>query len=84
MHVTAISTPLERVPLYMLPSEKHPIILLKSSQAATSSDRFSFGTPERNVMSTEPWKKLKWKLDCTYFPMSSSGKPHLDFRGQIK
>lgn len=44
--VTAISTPLERVPLYTVISEKEPIILLKSSQAASSSDRLSFGTPD--------------------------------------
>lgn len=44
--VTAISTPLDRVPLYTIPSENVPIILLKSSQASKSSDLLSFGTPE--------------------------------------
>lgn len=48
--VTAISTPLERVPLYTVMSEKEPIILLKSSQAASSSDRLSFGTPETTTV----------------------------------
>lgn len=46
VEVTAISTPLDRVPLYtMLPSSVL-IMLLKSSQAVSSSGRFSFGTPE--------------------------------------
>lgn len=48
--VTAISTPLERVPLYTVMSEKEPIILLKSSQAASSSDRLSFGTPDMTTV----------------------------------
>lgn len=42
---TAISTPLDNVPLYIVPDEVEPITLLKSSQAASSSDLFSFGTP---------------------------------------
>ncbi|XP_028108874.1 uncharacterized protein LOC114307678 [Camellia sinensis] len=40
--ITAISTPLERVLLYTVPSDIEPIILLKSSQAASSSDHWSF------------------------------------------
>lgn len=55
LDVTAISTPLERVPLYTIPSEKEPIILLKSSQAASSSGRWSFGTPEFKLSSISVW-----------------------------
>lgn len=51
--VTAISTPLDRVPLYTVPSDKEPIILLKSSQAVTSSDRWSFGTPRMQTLKHE-------------------------------
>lgn len=51
--VTAISTPLDRVPLYTVPSENEPIMLLKSSQAATISDRLSFGTPEMENLKHE-------------------------------
>lgn len=43
--VTAISTPLDSVPLYTVPIEEEPITLLKSSQAALSSALLSFGTP---------------------------------------
>ena len=43
---TAISTPLDKVPLYTVPMDEVPITLLKSSHAASSSDLFSFGTPE--------------------------------------
>ena len=42
---TAISTPLDRVPLYTVPMGEVPITLLKSSQAVSSSDLLSFGTP---------------------------------------
>lgn len=45
---TAISTPLDNVPLYTVPIGEEPITLLKSSQAASSSDLLSFGTPEMN------------------------------------
>lgn len=47
---TAISTPLDSVPLYTVPNDVEPITLLKSSQAASSSDLFSFGTPEFKLM----------------------------------
>ena len=47
---TAISTPLDSVPLYTLPIVEEPITLLKSSQAASSSDLFSFRTPEMQVI----------------------------------
>lgn len=43
--VTAISTPLDNVPLNIVQSGKVPIILLKSSQAVSSSARLSFGAP---------------------------------------
>lgn len=43
---TAISTPLDKVPLYNVPIGELPITLLKSSHAASRSDLFSFGTPE--------------------------------------
>lgn len=42
---TAISTPLESVPLYEMQPSPVSMILLKSSQAVSSSDRFSLGTP---------------------------------------
>lgn len=51
--VTAISTPLDRVPLYTVPVANEQIILLKSSQAASSSDLLSFGTPESHVLEAE-------------------------------
>lgn len=43
---TAISTPLDNVPLYSVPIDEESITLLKSSQAVSSSDLLSFGTPE--------------------------------------
>ena len=43
---TAISTPVDSVPLHNVPIGQDPMTLLKSSQAASISDRFSFGTPE--------------------------------------
>ena len=42
---TAISTPLDSVPLYTVQPSRVSIILLKSSQAVSSSDRFNLGTP---------------------------------------
>ncbi|RRT45548.1 hypothetical protein B296_00030552 [Ensete ventricosum] len=41
VETTAISTPLDNVPLYSMHPDREPMILLKSSQAATSSDRLS-------------------------------------------
>lgn len=48
VEATAISTPLERVPLYNLQSGKEPIMLLKSSQAISISDIFNVDTPTMN------------------------------------
>jgi len=45
LDVTAISTPLDSVPLYRKQSDKEPTTLLKSSQAASSSARLREGTP---------------------------------------
>lgn len=44
--ITAISTPLDKVPLYKVPTAVEPITLLKSSHADSSSALLSFGTPE--------------------------------------
>lgn len=44
---TAISTPLDNVPLKIVQFGKVQIILLKSSQAVTNSARFNLGTPKR-------------------------------------
>ena len=57
---TAISTPLDKVPLYILPMGEVPITLLKSSHAASISDLFSFGTPE-NVKHSESHACTKGK-----------------------
>ena len=46
---TAISTPLDSVPLYTVQSSRVLIILLKSSHAVSSSVRFSFGTPSFQI-----------------------------------
>jgi len=43
---TAISTPLDRVPLYIVSSCREPIMLLKYSQATSSSARLRLGIPE--------------------------------------
>jgi len=43
---THISTPLDNVPLNRVQNGKAMMMLLKSSQAASSSGRFNFGTPE--------------------------------------
>ena len=45
VETTAISTPLESVPLYMVESSELSTMLLKSSQAVSSSPRFNLGTP---------------------------------------
>jgi hypothetical protein len=45
LDATAISTPLDKVPLYSVQVDVQPIILLKSSHAVSSSDRFNAGTP---------------------------------------
>lgn len=45
VEATAISTPLDSVPLYTMQPSKVSIILLKSSQAVSSSGRFNLGTP---------------------------------------
>lgn len=50
VEATAISTPLERVPLYNLQSGKEPIMLLKSSQAISISDLFNVDTPTMNSL----------------------------------
>ena len=42
---TAISTPLDSVPLYVVHFSKLLMILLKSSQAVSNSARFNLGTP---------------------------------------
>lgn len=46
---TAISTPLDSVPLYMVHFSKLLMILLKSSHAVSNSDRFNFGTPAFHI-----------------------------------
>lgn len=46
---TAISTPLDSIPLYIKHPEKVSIILLKSSQAVCSSVEFSLGTPALQI-----------------------------------
>jgi hypothetical protein len=48
---TEISTPLDSVPLYAVKPLKVSMILLKSSQAVSSSDRFSLGTPVFHITS---------------------------------
>jgi hypothetical protein len=45
LEATAISAPLDKVPLYNMQLDVEPIILLKSSHATSSSDRFSADTP---------------------------------------
>lgn len=50
---TAVSTPLDRVPLYNAQSDKVPITLLKSSQAASSSALPREGTPAHKVKHTQ-------------------------------
>ena len=45
LDITAISTPLDNVPLYSMQSDKEPTMLLKPSQAVSISDRLSEGTP---------------------------------------
>ena len=45
VEATAISTPLDKVPLYIVKPSKVATILLKSSQAVSSSGLFSLGTP---------------------------------------
>jgi len=45
VEITAISTPLDSVPLYTIYESPLVIMLLKSSHAVSSSDLFSFGTP---------------------------------------
>lgn len=47
--VTAISTPFDSVPLYNVQFDKEPIMLLKSSQAVSSSDRLNAGTPAKEA-----------------------------------
>lgn len=46
---TAISTPLDSVPLYTMQPSIVLIILLKSSHAVSSSDRFNLGTPATHI-----------------------------------
>lgn len=53
VETTLISTPLDNVPLNTVQLGKVLIMLLKSSQAASSSGLFSFGTPECNNLHTE-------------------------------
>lgn len=48
---TAISTPLDNVPLYTMLPPMLLIMLLKSSHAVSSSDRFSFATPATHDIS---------------------------------
>ena len=45
VEATQISTPLDRVPLYAVKPSNVSMILLKSSQAVSSSGRFNLGTP---------------------------------------
>jgi hypothetical protein len=45
---TDISTPLDRVPLNTVHSGQFTIMLLNSSQAASNSSLFNFGTPKCN------------------------------------
>lgn len=47
--ITAISTPLESVPLYMVHPPWLSIMLLNSSHAVSSSFRFRFGTPKNLI-----------------------------------
>lgn len=47
VEMTAISTPLDSVPLYTINESPLVIMLLKSSHAVSSSDLFSFGTPTK-------------------------------------
>lgn len=49
IEVTAISTPLDKVPLYTVPMDEEPITLLKSSHAVSSSDFLRLGTPETQM-----------------------------------
>lgn len=46
---TAISTPLDKVPLWTVPIGEEPMTLLKSSQAVSSSDLLRFGTPAMQI-----------------------------------
>lgn len=54
VETTAISTPLESVPLYMVYSGSEPMTLLKSSHAASSSALLSAGTPVTNALCSCP------------------------------
>ena len=45
MDVTTISTPFDRVPLYIMLLGEDPMTLLNSSHTASKSTRFNFGTP---------------------------------------
>uniref|UniRef100_A0A7C9EW79 Uncharacterized protein n=1 Tax=Opuntia streptacantha TaxID=393608 RepID=A0A7C9EW79_OPUST len=47
--ITAISIPLESVPLYIFPKEDGPMMLLKSSQAVSSSAFFKLGIPSTKL-----------------------------------
>lgn len=47
---TQISTPLDNVPLYSVKPSVVSIMLLKSSHAVSSSERFRFGTPVDNKL----------------------------------
>lgn len=48
LDVTAISVPLESVPLHNVQFDREPIMLLNCSQAVSSSERLSKGTPVNN------------------------------------
>lgn len=64
---TAISTPLDNVPLYTVPiGEEVPITLLKSSQAAWISDLLRFGTPEMRISYHVRRETLKRTIYLTY------------------
>lgn len=54
--IAAISTPLENVPLYMVPIDDDPMTLLKSSQAVTSSDLFRFGIPAMEILNDQAFR----------------------------
>lgn len=56
--VTAISTPLESVPLYNEQLDKEPIMLLNCSHAVSSSNRRSDGTPAIDACNHECQKSL--------------------------
>lgn len=67
LDTTAISTPLDNVPLYSMQLAVEPIILLKSSQAASSSDRFSEGTPVTNARCSCPLNPVTQGLTVPTF-----------------